>query len=84
MTIRILYFASLAQQLNQREESLTLDNSTLSIGDLKHTLSARGEQWQRLINDRSTRCALNQQLCNDSTLLTENCEVAFFPPVTGG
>jgi molybdopterin synthase sulfur carrier subunit len=28
--------------------------------------------------------ALNQDLCDASAALSEGCEVAFFPPVTGG
>jgi molybdopterin synthase sulfur carrier subunit len=28
--------------------------------------------------------ALNQDLCDESAALTDGCEVAFFPPVTGG
>jgi molybdopterin synthase sulfur carrier subunit len=28
--------------------------------------------------------ALNQDLCEDTAMLSEGCEVAFFPPVTGG
>jgi molybdopterin synthase sulfur carrier subunit len=28
--------------------------------------------------------ALDQTLCDESAVLHEGCEVAFFPPVTGG
>jgi molybdopterin synthase sulfur carrier subunit len=30
------------------------------------------------------RAALDQVLCDDSAATTDGCEVAFFPPVTGG
>jgi molybdopterin synthase sulfur carrier subunit len=30
------------------------------------------------------RCALNQQMADESVLLKDGDEVAFFPPVTGG
>ena len=33
---------------------------------------------------RAVRMALNQTMCADSAALSEGCEVAFFPPVTGG
>jgi molybdopterin synthase sulfur carrier subunit len=28
--------------------------------------------------------AYNQVMCNPDTEITQGCEVAFFPPVTGG
>jgi molybdopterin converting factor small subunit len=30
------------------------------------------------------RVAVNQVMANDATPLVSECEVAFFPPVTGG
>jgi molybdopterin synthase sulfur carrier subunit len=30
------------------------------------------------------RMACNQTMAEESTLLSEGCELAFFPPVTGG
>ena len=29
-------------------------------------------------------CAVNHEIANDSTQLSDNDEVAFYPPVTGG
>ena len=37
-----------------------------------------------LAHGRAVRMALNQELCDESAALSEGCEVAFFPPVTGG
>jgi molybdopterin synthase sulfur carrier subunit len=33
---------------------------------------------------KAIRMALNQVVCDGSEALSEACEVAFFPPVTGG
>ena len=33
---------------------------------------------------RSLRMACNQVMADEATPLSEGCEVAFFPPVTGG
>jgi molybdopterin synthase sulfur carrier subunit len=33
---------------------------------------------------KAVRMALNQVVCDGSEVLSEACEVAFFPPVTGG
>ena len=37
-----------------------------------------------LARGKALRCALNQTLCEESTVVVEGAEVAFFPPVTGG
>ncbi|PCK08921.1 MAG: molybdopterin converting factor subunit 1 [Alteromonadaceae bacterium] len=83
-SINILYFASLAESLGCECESFNLACEKVSVADLKQQLAARGEQWQRLINAPSTRCAVNQSLAEDEQVLASNDEVAFFPPVTGG
>eukprot|EP01034_Spumella_vulgaris_P001948 gene1948-2548_t len=36
-----------------------------------------------LARGRAVRCALNKQMCDESTLIPDGAEVAFFPPVTG-
>ena len=47
-----------------------------SVGDPRHAeVLARG---------RAVRCALAQHMCDETSLLSEGAEVAFFPPVTGG
>ena len=33
---------------------------------------------------RALRVACNQQMADPATPVTEGCELAFFPPVTGG
>ncbi|MDW5443050.1 MoaD/ThiS family protein [Polaromonas sp. SM01] len=37
-----------------------------------------------LARRKAVRMALNQVMSNESAALVEGCEVAFFPPVTGG
>ncbi|HEY4068693.1 MAG TPA: MoaD/ThiS family protein, partial [Burkholderiaceae bacterium] len=33
---------------------------------------------------RALRCALDQVLCEESAVVADGGELAFFPPVTGG
>lgn len=85
MNINILYFASLADTLGTKQESLDLNTQEpATIKSLKQFLIQRGPEWQTALNAASTRCAVNQNLVEDCHALSENCEVAFFPPVTGG
>lgn len=91
--IEVKYFASLAETLNCRDEQISSSDIQIAdmqtgniatVAELKHYLSQRGSAWAEAINNRSTRCAVNQVLANDDTPVPERAEVAFFPPVTGG
>lgn len=79
-----MYFAGLAETLGIDNESLQLSDQDKTVGDLKNLLSTRGEQWRHALADKSTRCALNQSVVDDTAPLSNGAEVAFFPPVTGG
>ncbi|MBC7499351.1 MAG: MoaD/ThiS family protein, partial [Herminiimonas sp.] len=39
---------------------------------------------QALADGRALRMAFNQEMTDPATCLVDGCEVAFFPPVTGG
>jgi molybdopterin synthase sulfur carrier subunit len=83
MNIRIRYFASVREAVGQGSESVQARGETL--GALRDELIARGEPYaSALARGRAVRMALNQDMSDESALLREGCEVAFFPPVTGG
>jgi molybdopterin synthase sulfur carrier subunit len=81
--IHLKYFASIREAIGQGGESVTTQASTLKA--LRDELIARGGAYaQTLAHGRAVRMALNQEVCEESAALSEGCEVAFFPPVTGG
>ena len=47
-------------------------------------LAASPAHAQSLARGKSVRMALNQVMSDETAALSEGCEVAFFPPVTGG
>ncbi|MGD7104146.1 MoaD/ThiS family protein, partial [Ralstonia pseudosolanacearum] len=48
-------------------------------------LAARGPAWgETLAEGRALRMALDHDVVTADAPLREGCEVAFFPPVTGG
>jgi molybdopterin synthase sulfur carrier subunit len=52
---------------------------------LRDELIARGGPYsQALARGNAVRVALDQVMSDESATLREGCEVAFFPPVTGG
>jgi sulfur-carrier protein len=85
MNIQLRFFASIREKLGVSQEGVTVPEAVQTIGDLRAFLRERGSVWaETLAEGRSLRMACNQQMSDASTRLTEGCEVAFFPPVTGG
>ena len=83
MKVTIKYFASIREAIGQGSEVRNTSATTLSaLRD--ELLLASPAHAQALARGRSVRMALNQVMSDESALMTEGCEVAFFPPVTGG
>ena len=81
--VTLKYFASIREAIGQGSERLTTQATTLKI--LRDELIARGGAYAEVLaHGRAVRMALNQDLCEETAPLSEGCEVAFFPPVTGG
>lgn len=83
MNVKIRYFASIREAVGQGSESLQTRAGTLAA--LRDELIARGEPYaSALARGRAVRMALDQDMSDEGAALREGCEVAFFPPVTGG
>ncbi|MDI4632130.1 MoaD/ThiS family protein [Pelomonas sp. V22] len=82
MTITVRYFASLREALGSTEQ---VDAAGLSLAQLRDRLIASSEAHATVLaRGRAVRCALNKQMCDESVVIQDGAEVAFFPPVTGG
>ncbi len=85
MQIQLRFFASLREAVGTAQETLDLPAGVTTAGQVRDFLRARGGSWaEALAEGRSLRIACNQQMAEASTPITEGCELAFFPPVTGG
>ncbi|HSH90082.1 MAG TPA: MoaD/ThiS family protein [Ramlibacter sp.] len=83
MKLTVRYFASVREALGKGSE--TIDTSAADLAALRNELIARGGAYsQSLARGRAVRVALDQVMSDESAPLAEGCEVAFFPPVTGG
>jgi molybdopterin synthase sulfur carrier subunit len=83
MKVTVKYFASIREALGQGSEAV--ETNVSSIGALRDVLIARGGAYaSSLARGKAVRAAVDQVMSDEATLLTEGCEVAFFPPVTGG
>lgn len=85
MKIRLRYFASLREKLGMPEEAASLPDHVTTVGAVRAWLRERGGTWaEALAEGRAVRMAVDQQMAGPDAVLSEGCEVAFFPPVTGG
>lgn len=83
MQIHVRYFASVREALACGAE--TLSTSATNLAQLRDELIARGGAYaQVLARGRAVRMALDQEMSAEDAPLRDGCEVAFFPPVTGG
>ncbi|MDE1184408.1 molybdopterin converting factor subunit 1 [Paraburkholderia sp.] len=85
MKIELRYFASVREALDSSGETVDVPDGIATVGDVRGWLRARGGAWaETLAEGRALRMACNHEMTQASTRITDGCEVAFFPPVTGG
>jgi molybdopterin synthase sulfur carrier subunit len=83
MKVQLRYFASVREAIGRGSEQR--DTRAGTLRELRNELTAQGEPYaQALAPGRAVRMALDQVMVDDDAPLGEGCEVAFFPPVTGG
>ena len=85
MNIQLRFFASVREALGTSQESLSVPDSVTTVGGVRTLLQQRGGVWAEALADHKVlRMACNQHMTDADAALSEGCEVAFFPPVTGG
>lgn len=85
MNIQLRFFAGVREALGVSQENVVLPEDVKTVGDVRAWLRGRGGLWsETLAEGRALRMACNQQMTEAGTRISEGCEVAFFPPVTGG
>ncbi|MBN8414266.1 cyclic pyranopterin monophosphate synthase MoaC [Halomonas cupida] len=83
-SVRVKCLAELRERLGIGETSVPLDRlPSADVAGLKKALKTLDQRFSGLEEGR-VLCAVNQVMASDSTRLTCDDEVAFFPPVTGG
>jgi molybdopterin synthase sulfur carrier subunit len=85
MKVQLRFFASVREAVGIGQESVTLPDDVQTVGDVRVYLRERGGAWaEALAEGRALRMACNQVMTDAQARVTDGCEVAFFPPVTGG
>lgn len=75
--MKILYFASLKEKIGKSSEELFDFNTT---DELTHHLM----QTYPNCFDANIITAVNMEVVNENTTISNTDEIAFYPPVTGG
>src|SRR5260370_8772363 len=85
MKIKVLYLASLREQLGKSGEDLEIPPATSTVAGLPALLMARRGAWQAaLAQGKALRVAVNPEMAQPAPAVRPAAEIAFFPPVTGG
>ena len=85
MQIQLRFFAGIRESLGTAHESVTVPANIHTVGDVRNFLRERGGVWAEVLAEgRLLRMAYNQEMTDADRQIADGCEIAFFPPVTGG
>ena len=80
--MKIRFFAQIREVTGCDDLEMTVPDDP-TIDGVREMLMSKGENWREALSG-SLLCARNQVLCDGATPVSEQDEIAFFPPVTGG
>tara|TARA_A200000113_G_C8761385_1_gene321214 strand:- start:418 stop:666 length:249 start_codon:yes stop_codon:yes gene_type:complete len=82
--LRILYFAKISEELGKNEDLLLIKDK-LRIIDVVNILKKKNEKYNLVFKKISNiKFAINCEYATKNDYITDNDELAIFPPVTGG
>ena len=83
MKVSIKFFASIREAIGPGSE--LRETSATTLAALRDELMAVSPAHAAVLaRGKAVRMAIDQIMSDESASLSEGCEVAFFPPVTGG
>ena len=83
--MKILYFSWIKDGIGKSQEDIILEEGIKTIADLINFLAASNEDYKKVFSDLSSiKFSKNMNLVSIDEIITNEDEVAFFPPMTGG
>ena len=83
--MKILYFAKIKEIIGKSHDSINIDKQT-TVKDIVEKLKLIDKSYKLAFKDlKNVKCSVNCNYINSFKIkVTNNDELAFFPPVTGG
>ena len=81
--IKVLFFGQLKEQIGVAGFEVIADDD-ISVSQLLDKVIKAHPKWAEDLSHEAVLVAVDQVMANANTLVPVSCEVAFFPPVTGG
>ena len=83
--LKILYFAHLREQLGRECDDLILPDGVATVAELIEFLKNADPAVNNIFESTpKILVAINQVVVSRDSKVTQNDEIAFFPPMTGG
>ena len=81
----IKYFSWIKEHIGKSEEFIELPDNITTINELIDHLNNINDNYKKaFIKKNLVKIAVNKTYCSIETKISDNDEIAFFPPVTGG
>ena len=84
MTVKIVFFASLREELGVNSIDLQISDSSSVSSLISQLADQQSAEWLDILTAENIRIAVNQSIISEDVGVNDGDEVAFFPPVTGG
>ena len=83
--MKILYFAWVRDKIGLDSEEFDLSSEIVTAGEFIEWFKTRGDTYAEVIGASDTvKMAINQEYAGPENAISNDDEVALFPPVTGG
>lgn len=83
--LTVVFFASVRERLGVDRVSVEWHDCFSSVSDvIKHLISEHGEAWSAVLSADNLMVAIDQEMSDLSSSVSDGQEIALFPPVTGG
>ena len=83
--LKIHYFAHLREQLGRECDDLVLPDGIVNVAELIEFLQNKDPTINEIFESTpKILVAINQVVVSRDSKITQNDEIAFFPPMTGG
>ena len=81
----IKYFSWIKEHVGKSEEIIELPENVKNIRELINYLNDLNDDYKKVFVKKDLiKIAVNRTYCSVETKISNNDEIAFFPPVTGG